>query len=201
MKLATWLGVGFLAALGIAIGGWWMLIRGVETPAHRVIQAQGAFELRAYPAMTRVETDRTGDRDAALRDGFGPLARYIFARERAGPAIAMTAPVVQTPGARGWTVAFILPAAYAEAAPPAPASAELRVTREPAGQWAAVRFSGRADDADFAVREQALRDWMAAEGLTPTGPAVLAYYDDPLTPGFLRRNEVLIRVAAPAPAG
>jgi hypothetical protein len=201
MRLAAWLGVGLLMATGVAIVGWWVLIRGVETPAHEVVLADGTFELRAYPAMTLVETDRTGGRDAALRDGFSPLARYIFAWERAGPTIAMTAPVVQTPGEQGWTVAFILPAAYADAAPPKPASPEVRVAREPAGRWAAVHFSGRADDADFTAKEQALRGWMAAEGLRAEGPAVLAYYDDPLTPGFLRRNEVLIRAASAAPPG
>jgi hypothetical protein len=37
---------------------------------------------------------------------------------------------------------------------------------------------------------------MAAQGLSPASDAVFAYYNDPLTPGFLRRNEVLIEVAA-----
>lgn len=199
MKSLIWIGGGALALLLVAIGAWWVLVRGVETPAHSVVRAEGAFELRAYPAMTRVEVDRAGDRDAALRAGFRPLARYIFARERSGPSIAMTAPVVQSPADGGWTVAFILPAA--ETAPPAPAADGLRLAREPAGLWAATRFAGRAEDADFAAREAALRAWMTAEGLAPAGRAVLAYYDDPLTPGFLRRNEVLIRVANAAPAG
>ncbi|HSO84035.1 MAG TPA: heme-binding protein, partial [Thiocapsa sp.] len=37
----------------------------------------------------------------------------------------------------------------------------------------------------------------AARGLTAAGPAVYAYYNDPFTPGFLRRNEVLIDVQGP----
>jgi hypothetical protein len=36
---------------------------------------------------------------------------------------------------------------------------------------------------------------MSARGLTPEGPAVYAYYNDPFTPGFLRRNEVMIDIA------
>jgi hypothetical protein len=194
-----WIGGGALAALVLAIAGWWVVVRGVETPAHEVLRADGAFELRAYPAMMRVETNRAGDRDAALRAGFRPLARYIFARERSGPSIAMTAPVVQAPAAEGWTVAFILPARYAETAPPEPAAPDLRLRREPPAQWAAIRFSGRAEDSDFAEKERALRAWMEAQDLIADGPAALAYYDDPLTPGFLRRNEVLIRVADDAP--
>jgi len=38
-------------------------------------------------------------------------------------------------------------------------------------------------------------DWMRARGLVPQGPPEYAYYNDPFTPGFLRRNEVLRPVA------
>ena len=37
--------------------------------------------------------------------------------------------------------------------------------------------------------------WIDAQGLTPTGPVEFAYYNDPFTPWFLRRNEVLVEVA------
>ena len=34
-------------------------------------------------------------------------------------------------------------------------------------------------------------DWLAGKGLTPVGAPTFAYYNDPFTPGFLRRNEIL----------
>ena len=58
-----------------------------------------------------------------------------------------------------------------------------------------MRFSGRTDDALIAEQEQRLHDWMAARGLSPLGPPTYAYYNDPFTPGFLRRNEIQLPVA------
>ena len=61
---------------------------------------------------------------------------------------------------------------------------------------AALRFSGSASDRDLALMEARLRDWMRHERLMPAGEAEFAFYDAPMIPGPLRRNEVLIPVAA-----
>jgi hypothetical protein len=66
----------------------------------------------------------------------------------------------------------------------------------PARRVAAIRFSGRTTDAVLAQREAELRAWMAARGLDAAAAPVFAYYNDPFTPGPLRRNEVLIDLAA-----
>jgi hypothetical protein len=43
---------------------------------------------------------------------------------------------------------------------------------------------------------------MAARALSPLGPPTYAYYNDPFTPGFLRRNEIQLPVKRSAlPAG
>ena len=60
---------------------------------------------------------------------------------------------------------------------------------------AAVRFSGRWTDARFDRFARQLDEWARACGLAPAGPPEYAYYNDPFTPGFLRRNEVLLPVA------
>lgn len=184
-----------LLAIGLTVI-WVFVVQNVETPVYRVLRADGPVEIRAYPPQRRAEIDRTGPRREALSRGFGPLAGYIFAREREGPKIAMTAPVMQAPGgAEGrWTVAFILPAGLGEA--PSPSRTDLRLSEVPAQTLAAIRFSGHPDDADLDRQEARLRDWLAAAGITPEGPAAYAYYNDPFTPGFLRRNEVLLPIAA-----
>jgi hypothetical protein len=188
-----------VVALGLAglVAVWVWVVQNVETPPHEVLRAEGAIELRRYPPLVVAEVARDGPRREALGAGFGPLARYIFARERAGPKIAMTAPVTQSPAGEGWTVAFIMPSDAALADLPAPVQDEVRLVERPAATRAAIRFSGHASDADIAEQERRLRDWIAREGLEPAGPPVYAYYNDPLTPGFLRRNEVLIEVAGP----
>ncbi|MEL6217269.1 MAG: heme-binding protein [Pseudomonadota bacterium] len=184
-----------LLAVGL-VALWVFVVQNVETPAYRVLRSEGPIELRAYPAMRRAEIDRTGPRRQALSAGFGPLAGYIFAREREGPKIAMTAPVMQEPVQEGrWTVGFILPAEVS--APPDPARADLRLTEVAPHTAAAIRFPGHPSDADLAAQEARLRAWLEAEGLTVAGPAAYAYYNDPFTPGFLRRNEVLLTVETP----
>jgi hypothetical protein len=39
-----------------------------------------------------------------------------------------------------------------------------------------------------------LRAWIAAEGLQTFGEPIIAYYDAPIIPGFLRRNEAMLRI-------
>ena len=50
------------------------------------------------------------------------------------------------------------------------------------------------EDASLNEREAQLRQWMKQQNLVATGPVEFAGYDPPWTPGFLRRNEILIRV-------
>ena len=46
----------------------------------------------------------------------------------------------------------------------------------------------------FAENESRLRQWMTSNGYEPADGPMLAYYDDPMTPGMFRRNEVLFEV-------
>ena len=114
----------FAAGIGVAalIGAWAWSIWSVETPEYRVVDGDGAFEVRRYAPMVTARVKRPGDRGTAVRAAFGPLSRYIFARDRAGEKIAMTAPVTQEPAASGWTVSFIMPAGRTTADLPQPAS-------------------------------------------------------------------------------
>jgi len=195
VKIGLWL-IGITAVLITAAGiAWWVVIRGVETPDYQVVIQDGRLELRDYPALRIAEVTRSGDRETALRSGFRPLAAYIFARERQGERIAMTAPVTQTPDDEAlWRVAFIMPKQYSLEDLPAPTDSDLVLREMPAQLMAAIRFSGRADQTAIETQETALRQWLQTRQLAPIAEPIYAYYDDPLTPGFLRRNEVLIPV-------
>ena len=197
-----------LATLGMLI--FVFVIQNVETPAYRVEQAEGPFEVRHYPAMVVAEVRRPGPRGAALSAGFSPLARYIFAKDRTGDRVAMTAPVTQQAAqpismtapvtqarsASGdWTIRFIMPAAFSLQELPPPGASDVRLEQVPPQRVAALRFSGRTTDAVLAEREQELRDWIAERSLRPAASPTYAYYNDPFTPGFLRRNEVIIALA------
>ncbi len=114
------------------------MIQTVEQPEDRALVTDGDFELRAYPPPVAGEVTPTGDLRQALRAGFGPLARYIFARDRAGPDIAMTAPVPQSPDEpdrNAWTVRFIMPSGLALAELPEPGSPGGTPGRDPRAPW------------------------------------------------------------------
>ncbi|WP_211228984.1 SOUL family heme-binding protein [Thalassobaculum salexigens] len=197
-KKATIAAVAAICVLAVSLaGGWYWVTHSVEQPAYTVVEADGDIELRDYPAMVVAEAVTAGDRQEGVRQGFRALAGYIFAKDRDGERIAMTAPVIQQPtegnGGSAWRVRFVMPSQYALDALPRPAGGEVALDRWPPMRLAAIRFSGRADDADFAEHEARLRDWLAGQGLEPEGSPLLAYYDDPWTPGVLRRNEVLLR--------
>ncbi len=195
MKIVYGVAGAIVLLLVGAVAAWWLVVRGVETPEHTVVTQDGDMEVRDYPALRVAEVVRSGSRDKAVSAGFRPLAGYIFASERQGEKIAMTAPVTQTPaGEEAWRVRFIMPEGYTLAELPQPASDDITLREIEAQRMAVVRFSGRADDSSIAAHEQRLRDWLAEQGLEADGQPVYAYYDDPLTPGFMRRNEVLIPV-------
>ncbi len=180
------------------------VVQNVEQPEYTLVRRDGDFELRDYPPLTMAEVRRDGGRREALSAGFGPLARYIFAKERPGEKIAMTAPVVQQPArqeaaaadAAQWTVGFIMPKDAVSAGLPDPANADVRLTALPPRRVAAVRFSGRTTDTRTAEQRNRLEDWMTQQGLHIGSEPIYAYYNDPFTPGPLRRNEVLFDVAA-----
>ncbi len=188
------------AVVGIAIVGYlgyvWY-VNDVEQPEYGAVVEDGDFEIRDYPPMVMAEVTRSGERRDAVSKGFRPLASYIFASEREGDKIAMTAPVIQTPeaeGAKTWSVRFIMPSQYNLDTLPKPAGADVRLIEAPAQRRAAVRFSGHPTDESLAEQETRLRDWLQARGIEPSGPPTFAYYNAPFTPAFLRRNEVLFDV-------
>ena len=53
-----------------------------------------------------------------------------------------------------------------------------------------VSFSGRADDRLLAAQEDRLRGWLAKIGERAESEPEYAFYNSPMIPGPLRRNEV-----------
>jgi hypothetical protein len=190
-RVLVYIALGLLVVFLGLILAWYVMSRNVEIARYEVIEADGAIEIRSYPALVAAEVTRIGNRDEAVRSGFGPLAGYIFAKERPGYKIAMTAPVTQTSEGTTWTVRFIMPSSYTLDQLPRPSDADVQLRELPPARRAAIRFSGWWSDELFKTEDAKLRDWLSKRGLTPPGTPTFAYYNDPFTPGFLRRNEIL----------
>lgn len=214
MRKVLWIiGGVILGAIIVSVGAWYFVTQNVETPDYTVVASDGAIEIRDYPPLVVAQVRREGDRGTAVNKGFGPLADYIFAKDRGGDSIsmtapvtqqpgeeiAMTAPVTQTPESGEWVIRFIMPAKYQLEDLPKPASDDVTLTQIPAERRAAIRFSGSWDDELFARKTEELRNWLAGRRVEPLGPPTYAYYNDPFTPGFLRRNEVMFAIPGDAP--
>lgn len=166
-----------------------------EQQPYRVVEKFPEFELRDYPDYTLIEFEVTGDFMSAGNTAFYPLVNYISGRNVTGQKIAMTAPVLQTTREDvHHTVSFVLPAHMKPEDVPVPKDARVRVNHV-AGHHAAVRsFGGSWKEARFMENAARLRAAVAAAGLTSEGDAYFARFDPPWKPGFLKKNEVLLRV-------
>ena len=171
----------------------------IETPKYEVVKTYKDFELRQYEAMLLATTNLgPSSYDQKSSEGFRTIASYIFGKNQTNEKIAMTAPVIQTPSADGtWLVRFIMPEKYTLETLPRAGSDDVRLLQVPPTRRAAIRFSGVATDASIAANEKTLREWLAARNIVVVGVPTYAYYNDPFTPGPLRRNEVLFDVTMP----
>jgi hypothetical protein len=180
----------------------------VDEPPFRLVSTDGAFEVRDYPALVAAEVTVAGGQDEAGSRGFRLLAAYIFGgntrkksiamtapvvqHENPGQKIAMTAPVVQSQQAGTWTVRFIMPQGETLATLPTPNDARVHLVDVPAARMVVVRFSGLAFASDVAKKTEELRLFITDHHWSAIGPPLLARYNPPWTPWFMRRNEVMI---------
>jgi DNA gyrase inhibitor GyrI len=164
---------------------------GYESAPYKVVRTDGKFELRDYPALKVVETPMQGSGTNA--DGsFMRLFKFISGNNAAKEKIAMTTPVFMSGNGSNATMAFVLPANLNQVPPPADGS--LQVRELPAGTFAVLRFSGGRSSKNEAGALTRLQNRLMQEKLTSIGSPVYGYFDPPWTPGFLRRNEVMLRV-------
>lgn len=159
----------------------------IETPDYKVLEQEGKFEVRDYPAMTVARTTM-GDGD------FMRLFRYISGGNEAEQKISMTAPVLVQHQGEDSGMSFVVPREVAAAKVPAPKESEVSVDEMPAAKFAAFTYSGRRTDSNEADALAKLRAWMEKKSLHAEGEPVFAYYDPPWTLPFMRRNEVMLRI-------
>ena len=214
MGIGKWIAAGAgIAAVGGAIA--YAQYRDIEKPAYEVVLSDGDFEVRQYAPMIVAEVTHSGKRRDAQGASFRRLAAYIFGDDRpnGGEEIAMTAPVMterveenekiamtapvllEETGTDTWRTRFVMPSKYTMETLPTPPS-DITLSEIPGRRMAAIRFSGNASDADLIVMERRLMDWIETQDLSPVSDPQYAFYDAPMIPGPLRRNEILVELAA-----
>ncbi len=189
----------------------------LEEPEFVTVAEIDGVEYRQYQPYLVAETVVAEDteRDGAANDGFRRLFRYISGdnttgtemsqgatqeREARSTKIAMTAPVRQLPTENGWSVAFVVPSEFDAETVPRPTNPDVRIRTVPGELVAVLRFSGRWTDKNMDRHKAELAEKLAAAGVEPLGEVVMAFYNAPFYPPFLRRNEVMVAVAEVPPS-
>ena len=173
---------------------WFMLPKFLEQPKYKVVRKENDIEIRKYDKILTSSVKVYGDQYTSLRKGFQPLVRYIGAKERDSEKISMTAPVIQTTNdeSENWTVSFAMPSKYNIENVPKPTNDEIYFEEIQPSLAAVIRFSGVADTSLLTRKASVLKRWLELNGYTESSSPKFLFYNDPTTPGFLRRNEVMI---------
>jgi hypothetical protein len=187
----------------------------IEEAPYTTIRQHGEFELRQYQPYVVAETVVEGSFEDVGSEAFRRLFGYISGANRSARSISMTAPVTQAAASEKiamtapvtqeragdrWRVAFVLPASYTLANAPQPTDPRVTLELVPERLVASVRYSGTWRRSTYEENLQALRRFIAEQGLEPVGEPIFARYNPPFMPWFLRRNEILIPVEPSANA-
>ena len=186
-----------LIAIAAAIAAIaWAPAMAIEEPKYEVVHSTPEYEVRAYEPYIVAEVDVTGDMKRAGNSAFRVLAGYIFGRNEPGEKMAMTAPVASQPlpGDSAYTYAFVMEQKYDMASLPKPLDPNIRLVEKSARVMAVRRYSGRWNGKADLKQREALLAALETDKVVTRGALIMARYNSPWTPGFMRRNEVMIEV-------
>lgn len=186
-----------------------------ETPKYSVIKKQNEIEIRQYSGYIQAEVVIVEKHyKSAIEKGFNVLAGYIFGNNFSKQRIEMTAPVqayqseriamttpVTVTGEDRFTVAFIMPSEYTLETLPQPGDNRILFQTIPAHQMATIRFSGYFKQNSIQKNKERLSHWLEEQGIETEGDFIVAGYNPPWIPGFLARNEVLIKIKSDVQGG
>ena len=206
-----------LAVSALTVGKVMAETEVIEEPPFDVIDTVASIEIRRYGPRLAAEADMGPG--VGVEDGqysaFMALADFIFAKDRQGPTvamtapvamertaepIAMTAPVAMEPGAEGRVMRFFMPAEYTLETLPRPGDDRVRIVTVPDQTLAVLRFSGEPTDDAVAGRQGELLAGLTGSNWEPVGEPGFFGYDPPQTPPEQRRNEVFVGVVAASSA-
>jgi hypothetical protein len=206
MFIVVTIAVVILALLSIWVIVGYLPTRGIEMPDYDVVEQRDGYEIRRYEPMILAQVYIEGEYGESLNRGFGKLAGYIFAQNRAeepsrpevrSGKIPMTSPVLTAENGAGYSIGFVMPQDYSMETLPQPADPDVTLTESPSRHFAALRFSGYATETKVRRKIDLLKGFLERDGVEVEHRPVVAQYDPPWTPPFMRRHEILITIAWP----
>ena len=181
------------------MAAWYLVPKFLETPSYKVTDKDGNIEVRIYEGMLLQSVKVSGSQYQSLRQGFRPLVNYISAKGRDGEKISMTAPVMQSLGEKEdqWIVSFSMPSKYNKNNLPEPNNKTIYTEKLEPIMTAVIQFAGKTDKNSLLIKEKekVLMEWLKYREFKIISKPKYLFYNDPSTPGFLRRNEVMFIIS------
>jgi hypothetical protein len=163
-----------------------------ESPTYDLLTVDGEIEIRQYFNFYIVEYDN--ENDPAISNGFGSLFRYISSDNKANEKISMTIPVIEEITEDKKKMAFVVPKKFGDRIPE-PNNPALNIKPFAEGLFGVIRYSGLSNASKEAKIQEKLNIWLKEKGYKIESNFMLAFYNAPFIPPFLRRNEVWVRVS------
>jgi hypothetical protein len=185
---------------------------GAEGPVYTVEKKEGAVEIRDYQGFITAQVNVSSDYNGALYSGFMELFNYISGKNMNRSKISMTVPVTQEqkPGSEKipmtapvtsekvnnneYVVSFIMPARYTLDTLPMPEDKNITFNKIGPHRAAVISFSGRMDEALANKKIAELREWLDKNNMKPKSNFIMAQYNPPWIPGFMRKNEIIVEI-------
>ena len=173
-----------------------------EEASYRILAANQIYEIREYDDRLAVQTSQENGQNRAFRK----LFKYISGSNISSTKIEMTIPVTQsikidmtTPITQKFQdgkiiMRFFLPRKFQLETAPQPLSEDLSIAVVKGGKYAVMKYSGRSTVKNFEKHSNLLLEALSINKITTLDDPIKATFNGPLTPFFVRRNEVMIRI-------
>ena len=165
-----------------------------EEPDYTTLRTFPEFEIRQYSAYTVAEVVIKAPASDAGNRAFPILAGYIFGKNKGERKLAMTAPVTQSAVTDGMLVQFVLPKNINKENAPEPLDSRVMLREVPPKRVAVIRYSGFWSESNYNHHLNKLQDGLRAANIAWRGKPVLSRYNGPMTPWFVRRNEIWLNL-------
>lgn len=163
----------------------------IEQAPYTTLIKEGSFEIRQMQSMIIAVTQ---ERNLDGNRGFSTIFNYISGDNVPHKKIAMTVPVINELNDQSMTTAFVMPKQYTLKDLPAPLDPTLTLKEVPSRLMACLTFSGSVSPTVLREKQEALLNWIHQNHASEIGQPMLARYNPPFIPGFLKRNEVMIEI-------
>ncbi len=180
----------------LVIVGWILAPKFLESHNYKIIIKESNLELRKYDKTQIIEVYEKGIRQNSLRNGFRKLVKYISSENDNKQKISMTIPVLQKKNKNdeNWVVQFVLPNKFNNSNTPNPNNNEIKIKTLDINYVVSIRFSGIVDEDLLLKNTSLLKKWIEKKDFKVISEPIYAFYNDPLTPGIFRRNEILFQI-------